>query len=408
MVDSSAGQFRRIFITLGVPAAALVAVLLAWMAVRAHRSVAELAEVSPPAADTAELKQVRLVRPELEAAAGIEVAPVESRPLSATITCNGSAGFNQNNYVKVPPKAAGILRAIPVDVGQRVGAGATLAVVDSPEVGEAKAELLKAVIHEEHLRWQIEKYKAAAEGIPAKSLLESQHFLEEQRADTATIRARLRTFGLTTTEIADVVDRQDLAIQLNVLAPRGGIVVERHAVAGEPVAATAPLLAIADLDTMWVHLNVYESSLPSIRVGQDVTFYPDGLPKEGFKGKVDWISPQVDPLTRTIQLRAEVSNREGSLRSNMFGKGVLAVEASHDRLVVPQAAVQSHDGDHVVFVQKPAGVFEARRIGLGVKSDQFWEVTFCLAAGEKVATTGSFLLKSNLENPDFGKIEESE
>jgi membrane fusion protein, heavy metal efflux system len=408
MVHSSDWPFRRICIALCVPAAALVAVLLVWIAIRARRSAPEVAEAPAPAADTTELKQVRLVRPELEAAAGIEVAPVESRPLSATITCNGSAGFNQNNYVKIPPKAAGILRAIPVDVGQRVSTGDILAVVDSPDVGEAKAELLKALIHEEHLRWQIDKYKAAAEGIPAKNLFEAQHFLEEQRADTATIRARLRTFGLTPAEIADVVDRQDLAIQLNVLAPRGGTVVERHAVAGEPVAATAPLLAIADLDTMWVHLNVYESSLPSIRVGQDVTFYPDGMPQQGFNGKVDWISPQVDPLTRTIQLRAEVSNREGALRSNMFGKGVLAVEAPQDRLVVPQAAVQSHDGDHVVFVQKPAGLFEARRIALGVKNDQFWEVTSGLAAGEKVATTGSFLLKSNLENPDFGKIEEGE
>ena len=118
-----------------------------------------------------------------------------------------------------------------------------------------------------------------------------------------------------------------------------------------------------------------------------------------------WISPEVDPQTRTIQLRAEVANNAGALRANMFGKGELSLEGAHDGLVVPSAAVQSHDGKQVVFVQKPDNLFEVRRINVGLKDEKFWEITSGLAPGENVATTGSFLLKSSLENPEFGKVE---
>jgi cobalt-zinc-cadmium efflux system membrane fusion protein len=286
-----------------------------------------------------------------------------------------------------------------------VRAGNVLAVVNSHALGDLKASYLKALVHQEHLRWQIERYQAAADGIAAKNLIETKHLLEEELADTARIENRLEYFGLSPAQIDKIAKERDLSTQLPVITPRDGVVVQRQAVEGEPVEATKPLFVVADLDTMWIHLHVYESQLRSVHLGQNVTFYPDGLGGQGFAGTVTWISPEIDAQTRTIQLRAEVANRDGSLRANMFGKGVLHLDQPQPRLVVPQAAVQSHHGNHVVFVQKPDNEFEVRRISLGIKDDQYWEVTAGLKAGEKVATTGSFLLKANLENPDFGKVE---
>ncbi len=364
-----------------------------------------------PAPETAEAddpdpKFVRLERGDIVAASGIEVEPVQSRPVENTITCNGIAGFNQNQYVKVPPRADGILRKINVDVGAVVAAGDVLAVVDSPAVGDQKASYFKAMVHEEHLRWQVDKLSAAIEGIPASRLYEARHLLEEQLADSMRIGDRLRTYGFSDEQIKAIPSNKRLDNDLPVVTPRAGTVVVRHAVEGEPVQTTKELFAVVPLDTMWVHLNVYESHLPYIRLDQPVTFFPDGLPGVGFQGRVTWISPEVDPDTRTIQVRAEVANRDGALRANMFGKGQLVVDGSHERLVVSQAAVQSHNGQHVVFVEKPQHVFEVRRISVGLKDDKFWEVTSGLAPGERVATTGSFLLKSNLENPEFGKTVE--
>ncbi len=395
---------RDVLLTIGILAAILAAAAYVRYAMPRQPVDGEADEAAATAeADPGEPKFVRLERADVVASAGIEVEPVQTRPVENTITCNGSAAFNQNQYVKVPPRADGILGKIRVDVGAAVAAGDVLAVVDSPAVGDQKAAYFKAKVHEEHLRWQVDKLSKAIEGIPGMRLFEAQHLLEEQLADTMRIGDRLRTYGFTDEQIKAIPENKKLDNGLPVVTPRAGTVVARHAVEGEPVQTTMPLFAVVPLDTMWVNLSVYESHLPYIRLDQPVTFFPDGLPGVGFLGRVTWISPEVDPNTRTIQVRAEVANRDGALRANMFGKGQLAVEGSHQRLVVSQAAVQSHNGQHVVFVEKPEHVFEVRRISVGLKDDKFWEVTSGLAPGERVATTGSFLLKSNLENPEFGK-----
>ncbi len=405
MVPFAAKRLRDGLVVVGV--AAVLVALLALMVMRSHPTTDEQAETpDKSAADTnAEPAEVRLSRPELPAAAGIEIEPVQSRSLENAITCNGSVGFNLNKYVKVPPKAEGVLAKINVDVGATIRAGDVLAVVNSQVVGDLKASYLKAIVHEEHLRWQIEKFKSVADGIAAKNLFEVQHLLEEELTDTARIRDRLGVYGFSATQIKQFSEDKNMSVELPVVAPRDGVVVLRQAVEGEPASTQSPLFAIADLDTMWVHLHVYESHLPHIRLGQVVTFFPDGLPGQGFDGTLTWVSPEVDARTRTIQLRAEVVNRDRALRANMFGKGKLPLEQPLVRLVVPPTAVQSHHGNHIVFVQKPDNLFEVRQIEVGLKGEEFWEVTSGLKSGERVATVGSFLLKSNLENPEFGKVE---
>ncbi len=89
----------------------------------------------------------------------------------------------------------------------------------------------------------------------------------------------------------------------------------------------------------------------------------------------------------------------------MFGKGRLVVQSSRDSLVVPPEAVQFHDNRNIVFVPKDAGHFDVRSVEIGIKGADYWEVKSGLALGEQVVTTGSFLLKSNLENDAFGKVE---
>ena len=113
----------------------------------------------------------------------------------------------------------------------------------------------------------------------------------------------------------------------------------------------------------------------------------------------------MDLKTRTVRLRAEVSNREQALRANMFGKGELATAAAHEGLAVPQSAIQSYQGHSIVFVESADKSFEARQVTVGWKQGQLWEISAGLRPGERVATTGSFLLRSNLENPEFGSVE---
>lgn len=360
-----------------------------------------------PTADAppAHSDSVTLARPELTQAAGIEVVAAKTQSVDDVLTCNGSVDFNQNKYVEVPPRAEGIVNRILVDVGATVKPGDVLAQIASQSTGDLKASYIKALIHQDHLQWQVKRYQEAVEGVPAKTLLETQHLLEEQQADTARIFERLLNFGFSADDVKRIVSTKDTSATLPVIAPRGGVVVLRDAVEGEPVEPGQKLFAIADLNTMWVNLKVDEQQLRHVRLDQPASFLPDGLPGETFAGKVTWISPQIDLQTRTVMVRAEVANRDGLLKANMFGKGELSIKTPHEHVLVPDAAVQWHDGRHVVFVAQDGERFEARAVEVGDKHDHLWEITSGLKAGEKVATTGSFLLKSNLENPEFGTVE---
>jgi membrane fusion protein, heavy metal efflux system len=395
----------------GMPATALLAVFLVWLGVSAQRSQSHDHEGAPLAAplnaheDPTSAATVHLASAELRAAAGIETAAVESRSMENTITCNASAGYDQNAHVKASALAGGILAKIHMDVGQKVRVGDLLAVVNSQAVGDLKGSLIKALVHEEHLRYQVDRYQSAGDAVAAKMLVETRHTLEEQIVDTLRIKNRLHEFGIGPKQIDDIVKTNDISIQLPVQALHDGIILDRHAVEGELIEAHQPLFDIADLSTMWIHLKIYESQLPRIGVDRRVVFYPDGFGGPGYVGTLTWVSPEVDPDTRTIEARAEVANHDGQLRANMFGRAEVTVDEPQDRLVVPLTAVQSHAGAHVVFVEKPDNVFEVRPVTLGLKDREFWEVKAGLHPGEKVATTGSFLLKSNLDNPDFGKVE---
>lgn len=338
---------------------------------------------------------------------GLELATVESRPISSQITCNGMVGFNENRYAQVRPRVDGILRHIRVDVGAAVHGGDELAIVDSATLGEYKASFVYAVVNVKYTEAYCERLRKLADqqAIPSKTLFEMEHMLQEQQLDVARSRQRLVNLGFSPDQIEKFVAENDTHAELAITAPWDGVLVQRHAVEGEAVSGSAPVFAVADLGKMWIHLMVYESDLSRIHLDQELSFVPDGLPDQTFSGKVTWISPEVDSQTRTIQVRGEVANAGEALRANMFGKGHLVVHSSRDSLVVPPAAVQVHDRRTIVFVPQDAGHFAVRPVEIGIKGDDFWQVTAGLARGERVVTTGSFELKSNLENDAFGKVE---
>lgn len=407
-----AGRLRSWLLPLGAAAAVVLVALAvkgragieAWF----HRGPVPRAEEGEgAAAGQAAPTELAVSQQIARQLAGLELATVEPRPISSQITCNGMVGFNENRYAQIRPRVDGILRHVRVDVGAAVHGGEELAIVDSATLGEYKASFVYAVVNVKYTEAYCERLRKLAEqqAIPSKTLFEMEHMLQEQQLDVARSRQRLVNLGFSSDQIDKFVAENDTHAELAITAPWDGVLVQRHAVEGEAVSGSAPVFAVADLGTMWIHLMVYESDLSRIHLGQALTFVPDGLTDQTFTGKVTWISPEVDPQTRTIQVRGEVANVDGALRANMFGKGRLTVSSSRDSLVVPPAAVQVHDRRTVVFVPKDAGHFEVRPVEIGMKSSDYWEVKSGLARGEQVVTAGSFELMSNLANDAFGKVE---
>ena len=351
-----------------------------------------------------ELPMIRLAGPEIAVRAGIEVASVRSFEHVDTITCNAEADYNQNRFAQVLPRVEGVVREVRVDLGDDVRRGDVLAVVDSARLGDAKADYLAAlelIALAEKSLGRIREL-AARQIVPEKSRLEAETRFQEAEIRTARARQTLVNLGLADDELEQLVRDRDTGSLLAVVAPLDGTIVRRHAVEGEAVQGTTELFAVSDLRALWVYLDLYEKDLARVRVGQPVSFVVEAFSAGGFPGTVTWVSPEVDPRTRTIRARAEVKNEGGLLRAHMFGRWLIEVSDAHQSLVVPKEAVQTHEGAHVVFVRKSDSLFEPRRVEIGHQTDTLWEIARGLNGDEQVVTKGSFLFKTELMKGAIG------
>jgi cobalt-zinc-cadmium efflux system membrane fusion protein len=189
---------------------------------------------------------------------------------------------------------------------------------------------------------------------------------------------------------------------MDVVSPFAGTVVEASAVPGEIATPEKPIFAVASLESLWAAIDVLEGDLAKIENGQRVVFTVDGIAGQRFPGKVVAVGGEVDDRTRTVRVYAEVKNVQGLLRAKMFGRAQITVKPPEPKLVVPKEAVQN-DGDcYLVFVSPSADAYKARKIEVGTVYEQGYEVTGGLAAGEKVVTTGSFLLKTEVLRGQMG------
>ena len=171
---------------------------------------------------------------------------------------------------------------------------------------------------------------------------------------------------------------------------------------GIHIALSEVLFVVADVSTMWVILNVGLEHVERLKVGQSVLFLPDSYSGGTVAGDLSWISTEVDEKTRTIEVRADIPNPEGDLRSNTFGKARVVIRENPEAVVVPEDSVHWEGCCYVVFVRQEDTIFETRKVNLGVKTGASREVVAGLLPGEVIATTGSHVMKSDLLKNNLG------
>jgi cobalt-zinc-cadmium efflux system membrane fusion protein len=355
-----------------------------------------------PGCTTHDLR-VRFRTPEVEAQVGLGLLPLGRGPMAETVVANATLSFDQNHHAHLTPRAVGIVREVLVDVGDRVEAGDVLATVDSQELGTAKAALLQAQAGVD--LWQKNRDREKdlrLQGIASeRKLLEAETRLTEARIERTGAEQRLRNLGLSEEDVARVARKRDTSSLLPVVAPFAGEVVSRHAVVGEVVDTGHALVELTDPSRLWAMVDLYEEDLLQVEKGQRVLFDFDGLPGRVFTGPIHWISRTLDSKTRTLRARVVLENPDGLLRAEMFGRA--RVELSRqDALRVPKEAVQWDGTCNTVFVRQEAGVYEPRRVWLGLEDGAAYEVRAGLEAGEVVVTTGSFLLKTEVMKGSIG------
>jgi Cu(I)/Ag(I) efflux system membrane fusion protein len=176
-------------------------------------------------------------------------------------------------------------------------------------------------------------------------------------------------------------------------SPVRGYVARKSALRGLYVAAGTEVFQIADLSTVWVLIDVYESDIPRIRVGQQASFELRAYQGRRFSGRVGFIYPALNTGSRTLQARVELKNPSLELRPGMYGDVVLDLGAA-EAVVIPSDALIDTGEQQYVFVDRGGGRFEPRRVQAGWSGNGKTAVLEGLAAGERVVTTANFLLDS--------------
>ena len=257
--------------------------------------------------------------------------------------------------------------------GETVRKGQILAVIYSPELITAQQELLETA-----------------------STKASQPSLYEAS------REKLRQWKLTENQILAIESSGKIKSEFEIFANTTGIVSARRINTGDYVSPGSVLFEVADLSHIWIMFDAYETDLPYLSQGQTVDFTLQALPGVSYSGKISFIDPVLDPVSRVAKVRIEVSNQSGKLKPEMFATGIVKSKLSQDngKLVIPTTAVLWTGKRSVVYVKQTATdepVFKIREIELGTMLGNSYVVMGGLNEGEEIVTQGAFSVDASAQ-----------
>src|SRR5262249_13500477 len=212
-----------------------------------------------------------------------------------------------------------------------------------------------------------------------------------------TARAKLVLLGIPEDKAQRIASPADVITTFEVKAPIAGVITKRNANPGLNIDLATPLFTVTDLSTVWVVADLYERDFANVGVGSPVTITTAAYPGLELRGRVNYIDPQVQAVTRTAKLRAEVANGADRLRLGMFVDVSIAGRTARSVVMVPKTAVQMMGTQSVVFVSTAPGRFVQRNGTAGDTMGDEVGIASGLAAGDMVVAEGAFFLRAERE-----------
>lgn len=360
-----------------------------------------------------DVPQLRMT-PRSAALMQVEVRRVERLALQIPVKLFGRLEPDETLLRTIAAWTPGRLDWLHVDfTGEQVREGQPMVKIYSPKLIAAQEELLQAIRADREL---------AGEGVGIVQ--------ETTRLTVEASRDRLRLLGLSAGQIQGMERRGRVDDLVTIPAPASGVVIERLAARGDYVETGQPIYRMADLSRLWAQLEVYESELRWLEVGQRTHFSTQSFPGEQFEGTVSFIDPTLDDRKRTARVRVDIANPEGRLKPGMFVRGTVATDSTRPAAEEPQADHAGHgdvihEGEHggmaaaaslplliptsaplitgrraLVYVQLPDAdrpTYEPRDVVLGPRTGDWYIVTEGLAEGELVVARGAFKIDSELQ-----------
>ncbi len=348
------------------------------------------------------------VAPDLLSEGLIQVGRAEPRAATSPLALTGEVAFDERRVAEVSTQADGIIREVPVTLGDRVRKGQVILRIESIEVGEAQAAYLEALgLLALAERNQERVSTLYGQGVSAEKDL----LVVRQERDAAAIhleaaQGRLSRLGVDAGSIANLSPRA-VDGRFALRAPQAGTILRIHAVPGETARAEEPLVTIGDGAAVWVWADVYERDVPAIqsalsRGPVSATVTVKSRPAEDFAGRVDFVSPAMDRDTRTARLRISLDNPDGCLMDGMFARIVVHLPGSEQALAVPRQAVLEDEGRSFVFIRQVGDYFVRRPVRVARAAGDWTELAGGLVEGAEVVTKGAFLLKSDVLRSKMG------
>ena len=409
-ISPTKGRKRRWVVLAGSGAVlAILAVAVFWFI--EHRSGAKAVSRAPgssasvfkPQASVPSDQVIATTDPEINLTADdlkkaqIHTAHVMNRTTQTSLRVPGIVKPNEYREVHVTPIADGIVRQVPVVLGDHVRTGQPLAVIFSSELAEAETQYLAylAELDAEHKKLQRTQNLVR---LGAASRQEEEEGTATHTAHEAHVRAaleRLKLLGAGERQIAALKEAEQIDSNVTVPAPIDGVVLARTANLGLVVNKAQELFTVADLSTVWIMASLNEKDFASVQVGSAARITAPAYAGRTWNGRVTYIDPQVDPNTRTAQARIEVANTRESLRFQMYVDVEFTSQGAVGT-VVPEAAVQSIGDRQFVFlpIKDNEGSFAMREVRLGPAANGYYAVLDGLRLNDEVVTEGSFILKA--------------
>jgi cobalt-zinc-cadmium efflux system membrane fusion protein len=277
--------------------------------------------------------------------------------------------------------------------GDHVKAGQPMLEISSPDYSQLLAAYLKA---EDSYRLAAKNYTRAQDlyqhhAIAERDLEQAESDRNQAQADLNAAEQGMKILGIK--DPAALVKTTSSA-QIPVLAPIGGEVVERLVSPGQVVqAGQTQAFTISDLSTVWVLANVYQADLAYVHIGDDVVVQTDAYPVS-FHGRISYVSPSLDPNTRTLQARLVVDNPGEKLKKDMFCTAMLTAGSIQNVLAVPNASILRDDNNQpFVYIGTGANQFGRRDVDLGQSQDGQTQILKGISVGERVVGDGSLFLQ---------------
>ena len=345
------------------------------------------------------------IAPDLIAKGGIETALATRGRSTTGLRVPATVQPNAYRQVAVIATASGRVTSVPVQLGQRVRVGDILATVHSPDLAETERAYVSRQADLAAVRQQVTRLdRLVAIGAASQQELDAARAQQTGlAAELESARARLTLLGRTPAQVTALTSASVISAEVAYTAAIDGTITARTANPGQTIETGAPIVAVVDLSTVWVVGEVYERDLASARVGATVSITSAALPGEALSGSIAYVDPQIAPDSRTARVRVEVPNKGGRLLLGMLMEMRIDT-AGAEAILVPRQAVQTIGDVPVVYIADGAhpGTFVEHSVRLGAARADVVEILAGVAAGDRVVTSGSFLVRSERDRTNAG------